>query len=214
MVVEDQISTDLPPGGYLLDTPTFVVTSGTESGDEVECSVSSGSFSCPVGWVPVGGAATITATITPLGPGVIGDTATVDSPAEDQDPTNDSGTFEVETFLGIDLDISPGKDVATVNVSKGGVIAIAILQTPDFNPNTIDVSTLCFGDAEDPAQRDCTEAHGTVHVLDVDKDKDLDLMLHYEVSQTGIDLGDTEACLIGQLLASGGVYGCGAIRTG
>jgi predicted nucleotidyltransferase len=48
---------------------------------------------------------------------------------------------------------------------------------------------------------------------DVDRDGDVDLLLHYETQETGIDAGDTKACLTG--LTSGGihVYGCDAIRT-
>jgi hypothetical protein len=213
MAVGDEITSDLPPGAYSLATPSFVVSFGGETGEEVECAVSGGTFACPVGWVPVGGMATITAEITPLAPGVIGDTAAVDSPADDPDATNDSASLDVQTYLGIDPDISPGKDIATINVRKAGVVGIAILKTPDFDPATIDVSTLCFGDAEDPSQRDCTESHGTAHFVDVDRDRDIDLLLHYDVLQTGIDVGDTEACVRGDLLTTGGVFGCGPIRT-
>jgi hypothetical protein len=67
---------------------------------------------------------------------------------------------------------------------------------------------MCFGDAEAPAQRDCTEKHGKAHIEDVDSDKDLDVLLHFEKAATGIDAGDTTACMIGRLQNGSGVYGC------
>jgi hypothetical protein len=42
-------------------------------------------------------------------------------------------------------------------------------------------------------------------------DRLLDLLLHFEVSQTGIDLTDTKACLIGRASDGIGVYGCDTI---
>jgi hypothetical protein len=36
--------------------------------------------------------------------------------------------------------------------------------------------------------------------------------LHYDMSQTGIDLTDTRACLIGRASDGIGVYGCDTVR--
>jgi hypothetical protein len=77
----------------------------------------------------------------------------------------------------------------------------------------LDVLTICFGDAEAPLERDCTESHGRGHPTDVDRDRDLDLSLHYAVVETGIDPMDTTACLIGRTRDGTGVYGCDTIRT-
>ena len=41
----------------------------------------------------------------------------------------------------------------------------------------------------------------------------LDLLLHFETQQTGIDPGDTQACLTGKTFTGVGVEGCDAITT-
>jgi hypothetical protein len=40
-----------------------------------------------------------------------------------------------------------------------------------------------------------------------------DLLLHYETSQTGIDPGDTRACLTGKTFGNVSIEGCDSIRT-
>jgi hypothetical protein len=111
------------------------------------------------------------------------------------------------------LDVRPGTDVNTVNVDSPGVIPVAIVTTDTFDATTVDAGSVCFGDAEDPAQRDCTEAHGHGHVEDVNGDARPDLLLHFEVRETGIDRGDATACLTGKTFAGVSVEGCDSVRT-
>ncbi len=112
-----------------------------------------------------------------------------------------------------DIDIKPGSDPNSINLSNGGVIPVAILSTEHFDAAGVDPSTVCFGDAEEPGERDCSEAHGTGHIEDVDHDGDYDLVLHFETSQSGIDLGDTEACLTGWTFGGVPINGCDSVRT-
>jgi hypothetical protein len=84
--------------------------------------------------------------------------------------------------------------------------------TVGFNAKAVDPQTICFGDAENPTQRDCTEAHGTGHRTDVDGDGDLDLLLHFETQQTGIDSADTQVCLTGQTFDGQAIAGCNTVR--
>ena len=112
-----------------------------------------------------------------------------------------------------DIDIKPGSDPNSIDLGGRGVIPVAILTTEDFDATTVDPGTVCFGDAEDAAQRDCTEAHARGHIQDVDRDGDLDLLLHYETQQTGIDSGDTEACLTGATFGGLPITGCDSVRT-
>ena len=136
--------------------------------------------------------------------------------------TPGSDTFGVDSIvledptpcvLEVGIDIKPGSDVNPVKLSNNGVIPVAILSTATFDATTVDPATVCFGDAEDASQRDCTEAHGTGHIEDVNGDLLPDLVLHYETSETGIDFGDTEACLTGQTFGGQSVAGCDSVRT-
>ncbi|PYK39832.1 MAG: hypothetical protein DME49_02740 [Verrucomicrobia bacterium] len=119
----------------------------------------------------------------------------------------------VPSVITVLVDVKPGSTRNPINLRSHGVIPVAILTTDTFDATTVDPSTVCFGDADDPAQRDCTEAHGTGHIEDVNGDGRPDLLLHYETSQTGIELGDTQACLTGETFDGVEVEGCDAITT-
>jgi hypothetical protein len=47
----------------------------------------------------------------------------------------------------------------------------------------------------------------------VDGDGDLDMVLHFKTQETGIQAGDTEACLIGETVDGQAIEGCDAIVT-
>jgi Tol biopolymer transport system component len=119
----------------------------------------------------------------------------------------------VPSIITVEVDIKPGSTRNPINLRSHGLIPVAILTTDIFDATTIDPSTVCFGDADDPTQRDCTEAHGTGHIEDVNGDGTPDLLLHYETNQTGIDPGDTQACLTGETFDGVEVEGCDAITT-
>lgn len=111
------------------------------------------------------------------------------------------------------IDIKPGSEPNSIRLSNRGVIPVAILTTETFDATTVDPMTVCFGDAEEPGERDCTEAHGVGHLEDVDGDGDIDQLFHFETAQTGIDPGDTQACLTGETFDGTPVEACDSIRT-
>jgi hypothetical protein len=113
----------------------------------------------------------------------------------------------------VQIDIMPNTFPNLVNVKSNGVITVVILTTPTFDATTVDFRTVCFGDAENPSQRDCTESHGKGHIYDADRDGDMDLVLHFETQQTGIDRGDTQACLSGSTYGGTAIQGCDSIVT-
>jgi hypothetical protein len=109
------------------------------------------------------------------------------------------------------VDIKPGSARNPINLRSHGVISVAILSTESFDATTVVATSVCFGDAEDSSQRDCSEAHGKGHVEDVNGDGRLDLLLHFETQQTGIDRRDTTACLTGTTRDGLDVEGCDSI---
>jgi len=130
-----------------------------------------------------------------------------------QDPALDGQPDWQPLPITVDVDIKPGGDPNSINLNSGWVIPVAVLTTGDFDATTVDPSTVCFGDAEAPAERDCSEKHATGHIEDVDADGDQDMLLHYETAQTGVDPGDTQACLTGETLDGTAIEGCDTIRT-
>lgn len=133
---------------------------------------------------------------------------------DDDDGTERCATATKEWVTQqVDIDIKPGSDPNSINLRNRGVIPVAILTTDTFDATTVDPASVCFGDAEEPTERDCTEAHGTGHVEDVDGDGDDDLVLHFQTQETGIDPGDTEACLTGTTTGGTAIEGCDSVRT-
>jgi uncharacterized delta-60 repeat protein len=119
--------------------------------------------------------------------------------------------YEGGAVITVPIDIKPGSITNPIKLSSTGRMPVAILSTSPFDATTTDPTSVCFGDAEAPAQRDCTAAHSSLE--DVNGDGRLDLLLLFETTQTGIDLGDTQACLTGRTLSDLGVEGCDSIKT-
>jgi len=108
--------------------------------------------------------------------------------------------------LQVDIDIKPGSFPNSINVTSKGVIPVAILGSALLDVTQIDYDTVCFAG-------DCTEAHETVHLEDVNGDGYLDAVLHFETQETNIAAGDTEACLTGNLSNGTPFQGCDSVRT-
>jgi hypothetical protein len=169
-----------------------------------------GTLNCPVGTVPSGGTATVPVSVVPTVPGTLTTRVDISTTSTDATSSNNSAQYSTEAYRGVTLVIRPS-DGGLKNLKTSGVIPVGILSVPGFDATQVAVATLCFGDAEAPAERDCTEAHGMAHIQDLDKDGDLDVLLHYETAQVGIDAADTTACLIGRLQDGSGIYGCAAL---
>lgn len=107
----------------------------------------------------------------------------------------------------VDIDIKPGSFPNPINPSSRGVIPVAIATTDEFDAADVDPLSLDFGPGA------AGETHGQGHLEDVDGDGDLDLMLHFDTSASGILCGQTTASLTGFTFTGRRISGSDSILT-
>ena len=118
---------------------------------------------------------------------------------------DDFDSFPLET-LQVAIDIKPGSSPQHHPKSKG-VIPVAILATDTFDATTVNLLSVEFG------SNGATEAHGRGHIEDANKDGRLDLVLHFNTQDTGIQCGNTSASLTGQTFSEQEIEGGDGITT-
>ena len=119
----------------------------------------------------------------------------------------------IDTPTPVDIDIKPGSDPNSIRLSNKGVIPMAILGTDTFDVTDVDVTTLEFGpDGAAPAHDLTDPIVYADHLRDVNDDGFTDLVSHYRIQETGISVGDTEACVTGQTTGGVSIEGCDAVR--
>lgn len=113
----------------------------------------------------------------------------------------------------VKIDIKPGGFPNSVNPRASGRISVAIPTTgaadnfATFDTATVDPATVRFG----ASGTDASPVHDALE--DVDRDGDLDLILHFNIQDIGIHCGDTSATLTGQTPDGAAFSATDAIKT-
>lgn len=154
-----------------------------------------------------------------------GETVSTSDPAHFQSGTNqlklevqDNGGIvtgvaingSVEVIVA-EIDIKPGSDPNAINPNSGGVVPVAVLHTDDFDPATVDVGTVRFGDPEDVPGGGAEPAHNG-HLEDVDNDGDDDLVLHFPTEAAGFEGDEEKGRLVGETNDGTPVFGTDSVK--
>ncbi|MGB5441372.1 MAG: hypothetical protein WBN57_01895 [Gammaproteobacteria bacterium] len=103
------------------------------------------------------------------------------------------------------IDIKPGNKRNIINPYSMGGIWVAVLSDNELDPLQVDIPTVRFGPDEAEAIR--------YRVKDVNKDGLGDLLLRFNIRETGIACGDTETRLIGEIFNGQSITGTDSIET-
>ena len=109
--------------------------------------------------------------------------------------------------IAVEIDIKPGSQGNPINPMGGGLVPVAILGSDAVDILDVDPESVAFG----PDGAGLAHPKGP-HFEDVNGDELTDWLAHFAVRETGIAIGDEEACLTGEI---GGLAfeGCDVIRT-
>ena len=112
-----------------------------------------------------------------------------------------------EPIREITIDIKPGSDPNSINPFSNGRIPVAILGDDDFDVNSVNATTVRFGQTVIEAE--------PVHYSfeDVDDDGYIDMIFHFRTQDTDIAPGDTEATLTANTTDGTFISGTDSIRT-
>jgi uncharacterized repeat protein (TIGR01451 family) len=147
----------------------------------------------------------------------------------DPDPSNNTGqvTVEVECILPIVINIRPGNQFNQINLGSNQVVPVAALTTAAgeyglplaFDATLIVPGSVRFGAANvvwggsggAPFHNGIYHIQDSFELDDRTKDGDLDMWGNFRIPDTGIQAGDTEACMSGQYVSGGmtfSFFGC------
>jgi hypothetical protein len=126
----------------------------------------------------------------------------------DFDPVdNEMGVFVplVMAPLSVEIDIKPGSKKNPINLKSNGVVPVAVLTTDTFDAISVDPKSVNFAKGELAHKR-------AGHLEDVDRDGDVDLVLHFKTKSLEIDPKDGKACLWARTWDGTVIEGCVLIQ--
>lgn len=155
------------------------------------------------------------------------------NPADvDPNTANNRGllSFTIECVVPVAVNIKPGGTPNPINLGSQGVTPLAVLTTIageyglplNFDATTIDPLSVRFGHRTQVFSETggAAEPHGQGHLEDSferderTRDGDIDMVLHFSTSQTGLTADNTEGCVKGRFTSSGQsfkFFGCDSI---
>ncbi len=95
---------------------------------------------------------------------------------KDGDQSIAAATQSVLVKIPVQIEIKPGDSDPSLNLASNGRIAVALFTTSEFDAHSVNVSTVVFAGA--------TAVHWSYE--DVDRDGDLDLLMHFETQETNL----------------------------
>ena len=119
----------------------------------------------------------------------------------------DISAIEFQGQLLVSIDVQPRSEATKTNPNSTNNINVAIFSINGFDAATVDPNTVRFG----PTGTEAAPIH--VGRRDVDGDGDRDLVVRFEIQDTGIKCGNTSATLTGQILGGPSIIGSSPIRT-
>lgn len=109
---------------------------------------------------------------------------------------------ETKFFRTISIDIKPGSDPNSINLKSKGITPVAVLTDEFFDAKNVLIDSVIFAGAS--SQKGKPE--------DIDKDGDLDLMLHFDTQSLQLTSESAEAVLTGQLADGTLIRGADSVR--
>lgn len=179
-------------------------------GCDVGCTAGAGSVTWSLGDVPQETAVSRTLQVK-IADGTAPDAFTNQATGDDdqEDPTVNTDLVSNETTVTVvesppvvrEIQIDVLEQTINATKPKNGAANVII------NDPTVVPESVCFGDLPE-----CTTGT-SLGVGNFDTDPELELKMKFLVSKTGIDPGDTQACLEGETTSGELVHGCDTIKT-
>ena len=121
--------------------------------------------------------------------------------------TCDIGAIEFRGPILASVDIRPKSDANRINPNSNKTINVAIFSVSGFDATSIDANTVRFG----PTGTEAAPIH--IATRDVDGNGSRDVILRFQIPDTGIKCGDISASLTGQTFAGLAFVGSSPIKT-